>query len=206
VTVRVFALLIAGALLVAGGANAAAVSINVTAKSGAVDNTLVMLDSLDSMPTPAHESFSIDQVDKRYVPRVSIIRTGTSVTFPNSDHIRHQVYSFSPAKTFTLKLYAGTPAAPVVFDKAGLVVLGCNIHDKMVAFVGVVDTPYYGKVGPAGKLELNVPPGHYRLRVWNAGLTTPVPAQDLAVQNAPVAVQVVLDVDNSSAAVAPWPG
>ena len=92
----------------------------------------------------------IDQVNKTFVPLVSVIRTGTEVRFPNSDNIRHSLYSFSPAKVFTAKLYSGKEAAPVIFDKPGLVVLGCNIHDQMVAWIVVVDAPYFGKTGADG--------------------------------------------------------
>jgi hypothetical protein len=66
---------------------------------------------------------------------------GTSVHFPNRDSVRHHVYSFTPAKKYELKLYTGTPANPVVFDRAGVVPLGCNIHDRMSAHIVVVDTP-----------------------------------------------------------------
>ena len=92
---------------------------------------------------PSHElrHAKIDQVNKEFVPLVSVVQTNTEITFPNSDNIRHSVYSFSPAKVFSLKLYAGKSAAPVIFDKAGLVVLGCNIHDLMVSWLLVVDTP-----------------------------------------------------------------
>ena len=65
--------------------------------------------------------------------------------FPNSDNVRHQVYSFSPAKRFQLPLYAGTPAAPVVFDRPGVVAIGCNIHDQMSAYLVVVDMPYFAR-------------------------------------------------------------
>ena len=71
----------------------------------------------------------VDQVDKEFVPKVVAVLVGTAVTFPNKDNVRHHVYSFSPAKRFELPLYAGVPAQPVVFDKPGVVVLGCNIHD-----------------------------------------------------------------------------
>src|SRR5664279_833946 len=82
----------------------------------------------------------VDQVDKEFVPRVQAILVGTAVTFPNRDTVRHQVYSFSPAKRFELPLYTGVPQA-VVFDKPGVVVLGCNIHDWMVGYVYVSESP-----------------------------------------------------------------
>ena len=75
---------------------------------------------------------AVDQVDKQFVPFVKAVFIGSTIRFPNSDNIRHQVYSFSPAKKFELPLYSGTEAASVMFDKAGVVVLGCNIHDWMI--------------------------------------------------------------------------
>jgi hypothetical protein len=101
--------------------------------------------------------------------------------------VRHHVYSFSPAKPFELKLYTGTAASPVVFDKPGIAVLGCNIHDNMTAWVVVVDTPYFGRSAAPGKVTLaNVPAGSYSLRVWHPGLAPGAAAleQALVVGNA----------------------
>ena len=90
------------------------------------------------------------------------------VTFPNKDNIEHDVYSFSPAKTFELNLYSGVAAKPVEFDKPGLVVLGCNIHDKMIAYVDVVDTPYFAKTDAAGHALLSdLPPDSYDVVAWS---------------------------------------
>ncbi|MFO1192725.1 MAG: methylamine utilization protein [Rhodoferax sp.] len=119
------------------------------------------------------------QVNKQFAPRVLVVPVGTSVSFPNRDTVRHHVYSFSPAKTFELKLYTGTDANPVVFDRTGIAVLGCNIHDNMAAWVVVVDTPYFGRSGANGTITLNqVPAGNYRLRVWHPGLPVGAPATD----------------------------
>jgi len=85
----------------------------------------------------------VDQRDKQFVPYVTAVQVGTAVIFPNSDNIRHHVYSFSPAKRFELPLYSGVPAEPVVFDKVGFVTLGCNIHDWMIAYIAVLPTPYF---------------------------------------------------------------
>ena len=109
----------------------------------------------------------MDQQYRMFVPMVLVIQAGTPVTFPNRDNIRHHVYSFSPAKRFELPLYMGTPAAPVVFDKPGVVILGCNIHDWMLAYIFVSPTPYFAKTGTNGLARLgDVAPGTYEARVW----------------------------------------
>jgi len=135
----------------------------------------------------------IAQVAKQFVPMVSVVTVGTSVQFPNRDTVRHHVYSFSPIKTFDLKLYTGTPANPVMFDRSGIAVLGCNIHDTMTAWVVVVETPYFGRTLSAGRVTLdNVPQGNYRLRTWHPGLAVGAAAADQAwVQNSASATVVV---------------
>jgi len=109
-----------------------------------------------------------DQIDKEFVPYVNPVLVGSQVTFPNSDNVRHHVYSFSPAKHFELPLYAGTPAKPVLFDTAGVVVIGCNIHDWMIAYIYVSESPYFAKTGADGTAKLrNLPPGDYSVRAWH---------------------------------------
>jgi len=113
----------------------------------------------------------VDPVDQEFTPKVTAVLVGTPVRFPNHDNVRHQVYSFSPAKRFELPLYAGVPAEPVVFDKPGVVVLGCNIHDWMVGYVYVSESPYFAKTGKDGKALLTeLPPRAYTLRVWHPQL------------------------------------
>ncbi|HET8819084.1 MAG TPA: methylamine utilization protein, partial [Xanthomonadaceae bacterium] len=84
-----------------------------------------------SAPRASGATAVIDQRNATFVPGVIGIQAGTRVTFPNSDNTLHHVYSFSPAKTFQLPLYSGKRADPVLFDKPGVVTLGCNIHDWM---------------------------------------------------------------------------
>jgi len=180
---------------------AAPVTVTFTTASGSSpQDTIVIFDPLNTQPPPGHDAASIDQVDKRFV-----LRTRTTVTFPNSDHIRHQVYSFSPAKVFTLKPYAGSPSAPETFDKPGLVILGCNIHDRMVALLGVVDTPYFAEADASGTTVLNLPAGRYRLRVWNPGLTTPLPPREITVDKVALAVPLNPSIDSDPAAIAGSP-
>ena len=114
---------------------------------------------------------AVDQVDKQFVPYVKPVFVGSTVRFPNSDNIRHQVYSFSPAKKFELPLYAGMNAPPVIFDKPGVVVLGCNIHDWMIGYVYVAETPFFAKTGPLGTASISdLPPGEYSVRIWHPSM------------------------------------
>jgi plastocyanin len=136
-----------------------------------VADAVVLATSIDRRPAlkPAREI--VDQIDHQFVPYVKVIVVGSSVFFPNKDNVRHQVYSFSPAKKFELPLYAGTPSVPVDFDKPGVVVLGCNIHDWMIGYIYVADTPYFGKSGPDGMVSIdNLPAGDYQVRVWHPQL------------------------------------
>lgn len=167
-----------------GHAKAATVQVQVQDGAGKpLAGAAVFLESREARAAakPAAGA-EIAQVGKQFDPRVLVVPVGTSVSFPNRDTVRHHVYSFSPSKTFELKLYTGTAVNPVVFDKPGIAVLGCNIHDNMTAWVVVVETPYYGSSTPAGTVLLgNVPAGNYRLRVWHPGLPVGAPATDQAL-------------------------
>ena len=175
---------LAALLILAGPASAATVQVTVQDSNGrALPDAVVFLESREArIAVKPAQGAEMAQVNKQFDPRVLVVPMGTSVTFPNRDTVRHHVYSFSPAKNFELKLYAGTAANPVVFDKVGIAVLGCNIHDNMAAWVVVVDTPYYARSSASGTVSLaNVPPGSYRLRVWHPGLAVGAPAADQAL-------------------------
>jgi plastocyanin len=162
------------AALICGTAAPADLRIDVRDSAGSpLADMVVYADALDAAPAPRSGPAPhalIDQVHRQFVPRVSVIQTGTLVEFPNSDNIRHEVYSFSQPRVFTTKLYSGKQAAPVEFDKPGAVALGCNIHDHMIAWVRVVDTPYFTKSGTDGTSTLTgLKPGDYRVSVWYPG-------------------------------------
>lgn len=122
-------------------------------------------------PVKPLSGVEIRQAGRQFQPMVTVIPVGTAVEFPNQDTVRHHVYSFSAAKRFELKLYVGRPERPVLFDQAGVVVLGCNIHDHMAAWIVVADTPWYGQTDSQGQVRWpDLPPGRYVLRVWHQGL------------------------------------
>lgn len=132
-------------------------------------------------PPATLKPVEIEQKNRTFIPLVTAIQVGTDVAFPNRDKVRHHVYSFSPAKTFELKLYSGT-GKTVHFDKEGTVVIGCNIHDQMIAYIHVVPTPYFAKTDAAGKAALDgLLPGKYLLKAWHYELpaSAPIPEQPI---------------------------
>jgi plastocyanin len=136
------------------------------------DAVVIAMPSDGNLRMPARPPQDVvDQVDKEFVPKVQAILLGTAVTFPNRDSVRHQVYSFSPAKRFELPLYTGVPQA-ITFDKPGVVILGCNIHDWMIGYVYVSESPYFAKTDAQGKAVLtDLPPRAYVVRVWHPQLS-----------------------------------
>ncbi len=151
---------------------AADLTIDVKDTAGApVVDTVVYAEPV-SGPAAASKKATvvIEQKGRKFLPLVSVVQAGTDIAFPNNDSVRHHVYSFSPAKSFELQLYSGVPGSPVHFDKPGTVVVGCNIHDKMVAYIHVVATSHFSKTDDAGKAVLTgLPSGKYRVKAWHYG-------------------------------------
>jgi plastocyanin len=182
--------------------SAATLTAHVTDKTGKpVAGAIVMLEPVGgklAIKTMAGDEIS--QIKKKFDPDVTVVTVGTPVTFPNFDTVRHHVYSFSSAKTFELKLYAGTPSAPVVFDKPGIAVIGCNIHDRMTAWVVVVDTPLHARSAADGRARLEgVGAGNYRLRAWHPALPADAPPPSIAVRVAAADLEQAIRLEDVGA-------
>jgi len=145
-------------LAVASPAQAAGVTVTVHDRDGkpVPDVAVYIEQSIQRASKAPPETRAImDQVDQRFVPHLLVVQTGTLVEFPNSDTIAHHVYSFSHPNQFKLPIYKGHAHAPVRFEESGIVVLGCNIHDNMLAYIAVVDTPAFGKTDANGTLHVD---------------------------------------------------
>jgi plastocyanin len=177
---------------VTGAVQAGELRVHVMDPAGAsVGNAVISLHPAAGSPALSTKTTAVmDQRDLRFVPFVLPVQVGSSVTFPNSDNVRHHVYSFSPAKRFEMRLYAGNHASTVLFDQPGIVTLGCNIHDWMVGYVYVLDTPYFAETGADGTAHLgDLPAGTYAVRLWQPrinGATPIVVEQQLVVGQAPL--------------------
>jgi hypothetical protein len=113
----------------------------------------------------------IVQQDIQFQPFVLIAPVGQAVAFPNLDRVRHQVYSFSRGNRFEIELFGRDQTRTHSFASPGVAALGCNIHDQMLAYVRVVDTPYAGKTGTSGDVVIPaIPAGPASLKVWHPRL------------------------------------
>ena len=152
---------------------AAELVVQVNDSTGApLPNTVINLTKIGTAPM----SLSSDQAvmaqrNMEFIPHVLAVRRGASISFPNEDQFRHHVYSFSPAKTFELRLYGEDENKKVVFDKEGVVALGCNIHDNMLAYIYVTNAHIFGVTDEKGMLKLDVAEaGEYQLLPWHPRL------------------------------------
>ena len=135
-----------------------------------VQDAVVYALPISGQPPSRNARGEVVQRNKQFVPYVSAVQVGSLVQFPNKDTVKHHVYSFSPAKKFELPLYAGTPAQPILFDTAGLVTLGCNIHDWMIAYILVVPTPWFAVTDANGEARLSGLPAACDVEVWQPRL------------------------------------
>jgi len=153
--------------LLAAAAQASGIAVQVQDAAGKVVPDTVIYAEGEGPASGKPGTAEIEQRGLKFIPLVTVVQTGTTIHFPNNDKVRHHIYSFSPAHKFDQKLYSGQTATPQLFDKAGTVVLGCNIHDKMLAFVKVVDTPYFAKTDGNGTARIELAPGKYSVKAWH---------------------------------------
>lgn len=162
-------------LFLAGAARAADLTVEVRDQNGRpVEDAVVMVHTTAPAPKPKFSwPLAMSQHQIAFEPHMLIVPLGADVGFPNRDTVRHHVYSFSPAKTFELKLYGHDETRSVHFDKLGPVALGCNIHDRMWGFIYVVDTPFAVRSGANGSAVIHdLPRGAATLTVWHPYMKT----------------------------------
>ena len=183
-----FLIVLAAWLTAASPAAAADLTVSLKTPSGQPvrDAVVTFVPSSGAPAPPSGGHYEMAQQDIQFHPFVLIVPVGADVTFPNHDKVRHHVYSFSPVKRFELKLYGREEARSIHFDKAGVVPLGCNIHDRMSAFIDVVDTPYAARSDESGVVTLKgLPAGAGALTVWQPYLKAPRNSQTRTVGLAP---------------------
>lgn len=133
----------------------------------AVVTAVVHAGSVLAAPAPASPKMhGIDQKNETFIPYIEVFRPGDKV-FHNSDHTRHHVYSFAPARQFEFVLAPGESSTPLPLDQPGVIAVGCNIHDQMIAYFYVTDAPFVTSSGGDGRARVELPPGNFDVRVWH---------------------------------------
>ena len=166
------------------------VAVYATLAHGAAEHAVAATANATAAPEP---KAIMDQHDMQFVPHLLVVQSGTEVAFPNGDKVSHHVYSFSETKQFELKLYKGDVYPPVTFDQPGVVVLGCNIHEGMLGYIVVVDTPHFAKTDDQGVALIDdVPSGDYVVAAWTprARPTALPPTQQLTVGEGTAAAEI----------------
>lgn len=162
--------------VVAQAMSATTVAIRVLDQNGEpLDNAVLELPIAPVQQAPATVAI-IDQINKRFVPMVIAIERGQQVNFPNNDNIRHHVYSFSEIRQFSTELYADIPGEPIAFDKEGIAVLGCNIHDSMVGYIFVSAWQHVAVTDATGRVTFDLGDTSSlpaTLQVWHPWSTDP---------------------------------
>lgn len=131
-------------------------------------DVVVFIEHVDGTFKPPKEIPVIDQLKMVFIPHILPILVGSNVQFPNSDEVRHNVFSPSKIQPFNLGTYSKGITKDVMFDKAGVVTVLCYVHTAMSAFIIVLDNPYFTKTGPDGTFTLkNVPIGKYTIKTWH---------------------------------------
>lgn len=136
-------------------------------------------------PAAAGQSAVMRQFGKAFDPYVLAVSTGTVVTFPNDDPFLHHVYSFASAKSFDLKLYDRDKTPDVLFDKPGMIAIGCNIHDTMRGYIVVTDDPWFAVTGADGRAHFDdLAEGAGPVEVWHYWQAGENAVQELAATGA----------------------
>lgn len=166
------ALVLSFCLLIVFRASAQEYRIKITDMAGQPMEHAVVSIRTDS-PAPVAKTIALmDQVDRKFVPRVLTVNQSDLVSFPNSDNVRHHVYSFSAPKVFEIKLYADVPEAPIEFAEPGIVVLGCNIHDDMIGYIYVTPPEFVSAVTDSlGESVIESSGNITEVRIWHERLS-----------------------------------
>lgn len=135
------------------------------------NGAVVFIENLPGRSFPPTSDAVMDQLNLTFTPHVLPVVVGTRVAFPNSDEVRHNVFSPSPVKRFNLGTYPKGAVKHLVFEKPGIVELLCNVHAEMSAYIVVTETPYSALVAKDGSYVLKgVPKGTYIVRAWREEL------------------------------------
>jgi plastocyanin len=189
--------------VVCGAAHAANVPVRITDQNGdpAANAVIVLSNDMTAagrlLPGQLPTSKLVDQRNETFIPHVTVIPRNGEVSFANTDAPLHQVYSFSPVKQFELSLAPGETSTGIVFDRVGVAAIGCNIHDHMIAYIFVTDSPWTVITDENGQANVSdVPAGTYNAEIWHPRIppATETPNSRLIIGDAGARLEISIDL------------
>jgi plastocyanin len=137
-------------------------------RSSDLANAVIWLEPAGGTAPAPRVTAQIAMEGKQFVPHVEVVTVGSTVTFPNHDPFRHNVFSKSGPIEFDLDLYGRGQSREFQFARAGVFPIFCNIHARMVAYVVAIASPWNVRPGADGLFAFaGLPAGSYILRVWH---------------------------------------
>jgi plastocyanin len=124
-------------------------------------------------PSAAQAAPQVAKMDQKgmvFTPRVLPIAKGWTVEFANSDPVAHSVFTLDGEK-YDLGTWPKGEVRKYTFAKTGVYRQLCKVHDDMLAFIVVLDTPWFAVSDKTGQFSLRgLPAGKYTLGVWHEKL------------------------------------
>jgi plastocyanin len=143
----------------------------VTNENGTLQNVFVYVKNAPKGDyAKPSEPALLDQVGCVYIPRVQGVMAGQVLEVKNSDPTAHNVH-FTPKKN--KEINKSQPkinlVEKLVFKRAEqMVPVKCDVHPWMVAFVGVMDHPFFGTTREEGTIAIHdLPGGTYKIVTWH---------------------------------------
>ena len=157
-------------------------------KNKGLANCVVTLKAKDAAqrvaPKPL-ERAELEKIGASFVPRIQVVTTGTNLVYRNRNS-PCRCFHVSGRHTQTNPLVAAGEQFELRFDKPDTCQITSNIRPYMLAWIYVVDTPFYAVSDSEGRFKIaDVPPGDYRVRVWHER------GRRLAKDNGPLEITVV---------------
>lgn len=160
--------------------------------TAAVQDVVVMLQGVEpgkKFPPPS-QPLKMVQRGEQFIPRVLPVLVGSTVEFPNEDNFYHNVFSVAGGERFDLGRFGAGGTASQTFAEPAVVVVHCEIHANMKAFILVLDNPYFAVPDPRGRFAITqVPAGTYTLKAWH-----PTQGEQILQVVVPAAGEVVVDL------------
>jgi len=141
---------------------------SVLSSAGRLKNVVVVV---KGGPRPPPAKLTLNQERCRYVPHVQAAAQGSTLEVQNGDDVLHNVHGYiGQATAFNIAMAGKNQRIPRKLEKLALVVVRCDVHAWMGAYVLVTDSPFAVSGDDGTFLVPGLPPGSYTVTAWHEKL------------------------------------